>query len=190
MMARRAHDPRRGDGLSPTDPRLLGNPLDFLHGDHMREREICVMLDRIAAAESPDPDAAAHAAGFLAEELPLHFADEEEDLFPLLRQRCEPEDDIERALARLSADHVHAGAETPDLVRLLRLVAEGDAGLTPEDRSLLTRYASHARRHLILENAIVLPLARARLTRRDLDRMRMAMLHRRGLDRLIGGLGC
>ena len=156
----------------------------------MREREICVMLDRIAAAESPDPDAAAHAAGFLAEELPLHFADEEEDLFPLLRQRCEPEDDIERALARLSADHVHAGAETPDLVRLLRLVAEGDAGLTPEDRSLLTRYASHARRHLILENAIVLPLARARLTRRDLDRMRMAMLHRRGLDRLIGGLGC
>ncbi len=62
-MARRAHDPRRGDGLSPTDPRLLGNPLDFLHEDHLREREICVMLDRIAAAESPDQGAAAHAAG-------------------------------------------------------------------------------------------------------------------------------
>jgi hemerythrin-like domain-containing protein len=187
MMARRAHDPRRGDGLSPTDPRLLGNPLDFLHEDHLREREICVMLDRIAAAENPDQDAAAHAAGFLADELPLHFADEEEDLFPLLRQRCEPEDDIERALARLLADHVHAGVETPDLVRLLRLVAEGEATLSPEDRALLTRYASHSRRHLVLENAIVLPLARARLTRRDLDRMRLAMLHRRGLDRLIGG---
>jgi hemerythrin-like domain-containing protein len=77
--------------------------------------------------------------------------------------------------------------ETPDLVRLLRLVAEGEATLSPEDRALLTRYASHSRRHLVLENAIVLPLARARLTRRDLDRMRLAMLHRRGLDRLIGG---
>lgn len=152
----------------------------------MREREICVMLDRIAAAESPDRDAAAHAAGFLADELPLHFADEEEDLFPLLRQRCEPEDDIERVLARLFADHGHAGLETPGLVGLLRRVAEGEAALASEDRALLTGYATHSRRHLILENAIILPLARARLTRRDLDRMRLAMLHRRGLDRLMG----
>lgn len=190
MTARRAHDPRRGDGLSPTDPRLLGNPLDFLHEDHLREREICVMLDRIAVAESPDQDAATHAAGFLADELPLHFADEEEDLFPLLRQRCEPEDDIEHVLARLSADHRHADLETPELVGLLRRVAEGEAALTPEDRALLTRYAAHSRRHLILENAIILPLARVRLTRRDLDGMRLAMLHRRGLDRLIGGLTC
>lgn len=148
------------------------------------------MLDRIAAAESPDQGAAAHAAGFLADELPLHFADEEEDLFPLLRHRCEPEDDIERVLARLSADHRHADLETPELVRLLRRVAVGEAALTAEDRALLTRYASHSRRHLVLENAIILPLARVRLARRDLDRMRLAMLHRRGLDRLIGDLMC
>ena len=184
-MTRRAHDPRRGDGLSPTDLRLLGNPLDFLHEDHLREREICVMLDRIASAESPDPDAAAHAAGFLAEELPLHFADEEEDLFPLLRQRCEPEDDIGRALARLTSDHRHSDDDTPALVGLLRRLAEGGAGLTPEERDGMVRYAAPARRHLVLENAIVLPLARVRLPRNDLDRMRLAMLRRRGLDRLM-----
>ncbi len=184
-MTRRAHDPRRGDGLSPTDLRLLGNPLDFLHEDHLREREICVMLDRIASAESPDPDAAAHAAGFLAEELPLHFADEEEDLFPLLRQRCAPEDDIERALTRLAADHRQSVDDTLNLVALLGRLAEGAAGPEPAERGAIVSYAAQARRRLILKNAIVLPLARARLTRRDLDRMRLAMLRRRGLDRLM-----
>ncbi len=184
-MARRAHDPRRGDGLSPTDPRLLGDPLDFLHEDHMREREICVMLDRIAAAESPDRDAAAHAAGFLADELPLHFADEEEDLFPLLRERCDPEDDIESALERLGADHRRSNIDTPMLVRLLRRVSEGEAILATGDRAAITGYAASTRRHLIVENAIILPLARVRLTRKDLDRMRLAMLRRRGLDRLM-----
>lgn len=143
------------------------------------------MLDRIAADGEPDRGAAVHAAGFLADELSLHFADEEEDLFPLLRQRCQPEDDIERTLARLISDHRHSDADTPVLVTLLRGVAEGVATLTPEDRVSVTRYAAHSRRHLIVENAIVLPLARARLTGRDLDRMRLGMLRRRGLDRLM-----
>jgi hemerythrin-like domain-containing protein len=186
-MARRAHDPRRGDGLSPTDLRLLGNPLNFIHEDHMRERQICAMLDRIAGAEEPDTAAAAHAEGFFANELPLHLADEEEDLFPLLRRRCKPEDDIERVLARLSSDHRCTDADTPQLLSCLRALGSAGSGLGSGDRDLLIRYAALARRHLILENAIVLPLARARLARRDLDRICLGMLRRRGLDRLLEG---
>jgi hemerythrin-like domain-containing protein len=52
-------------------------------------------------------------------------------------------------------------------------------------RTRLARFAGHARRHLILENAIILPFARLRLTRHDLETLRLRMMQRRGLDRLM-----
>ncbi len=55
--------------------------------------------------------------------------------------------------------------------------------LSPEEAqtSVLTRFASHVRRHLAAENAILLPIARARLTRRDLQNLSRQMRARRGL---------
>ena len=50
---------------------------------------------------------------------------------------------------------------------------------------MLTEFASQTRRHLIVENAIILPIARARLDTDDLDALRLGMLRRRGLDRLM-----
>ena len=53
--------------------------------------------------------------------------------------------------------------------------------LSAEDRQVLTRFAGHVRRHLAAENAILLPIARARLTRRDLQKLSQQMRTRRGL---------
>jgi len=175
----------RGDCLSPTDPALLGNPLDFIAEDHLREREICVRLDRIAAAATPDADEIAGVLSYLAGELPLHLQDEEHDLFPLMRRRCPPEDEIGKIIDRLLADHGHAHAQTPRTLAVLgRLLAES-RGPTPGETAQLTDFAKHARAHLIVENAIILPIARARLTARDLEALCRGMLGRRGLDRLM-----
>lgn len=178
--------PSRSDCLTPTDPALLGNPLDFIQDDHLREREICVMIDWVATADASDLDLAEHILSFLRNELPQHLADEEEDLFPLLRRRCEPDDEIDRAIRRLSTDHAHASADTPHVVTILdRLTCEG-TGLSALSRKTLAQYATHSRHHLILENAIILPFARLRLINSDLDTLRLRMLQRRGLDRVMG----
>ncbi|NIR60715.1 MAG: hypothetical protein GWO02_15015, partial [Gammaproteobacteria bacterium] len=60
---------------------------------------------------------------------------------------------------------------------LLPLV-EGGA-LAADDRALLAAFANHARRHLIAENAIIMPLARARLSDDDLRTLRAEMRRRR-----------
>lgn len=177
-------DLKRGECRFPTNPELLRDPLGFIQEDHLRERQICAWLDILADAERPDVDAGFCILEFLRVELPLHLEDEEQDLFPLLRRRCDAEDDIGRAIARLATDHCHAGEDTPlvihDLERLVSAGGEFTGGMRARFRS----YASHARRHLILENAIILPFARLRLTASDLETLRLRMMQRRGIERL------
>lgn len=158
------------------------DPLALMHDDHLREREVLALIDAIAAAETPDPADAAEALAFLRGALPLHLEDEEADLFPLLRARCAPEDDIDRAIGRLADDHRRAAADTRATVAILEAVAASAADLSAEDRETLAAYAGRARRHLFLENAIVLPFAKLRLTAADRRSLRNRMRRRRGLD--------
>jgi len=184
-MSHRTRDRNRGDCLSPTDPALLGNPLDFVYEDHLREREICATLDRLARAEMPDADEAAGALSYLRNELPLHMADEEEDLFPLLRLRCDPDDDIDRAIDRLTSDHLQVKGATAAVVNVLAAIESEARAMAEDERSALAAFGADTRRHLILENAIILPFARLRLTRDDLASLQSGMMRRRGLDRLM-----
>lgn len=160
---------RRGDCLKPTDLSLLGDPLRFFHEDHLREREICTMLEGIATGETARVDAVAHVLGFLREELPLHLEDEEQDLFPLLRRRCEPADEIGKAIERLAADHRRCHRETPPVVAALTRLSHEERRLSDTERTHLVDYVDHSRSHLIFENAIILPFARLRLTESDLQ---------------------
>lgn len=184
-MGRHTRDRNRGDCRTPTAPALLGNPLEFVYEDHLREREICAALDRLARADIPDETEVESALSYLRNELPLHMQDEEEDLFPLLRLRCEPDDDIDRAIDRLTADHDGVRDRSPDVVAILAALEEVRRAMTPGETSTLARFGAETRRHLILENAIILPFARLRLTAADLAALRMSMMRRRGLDRLM-----
>ncbi len=174
----------RGDCLKPTATLLLGKPLEFIHEDHLRERQICTMLDEIADAKTPSLESAADALSFLDNELPLHLRDEEEDLFPLLRRRCEPEDEIGKMISRLLSDHMHAVEDTPPVIAILERLGQGTDELTTHERESLKKFARHSRRHLILENAVILPFARLRLMQRDLETLCLGMCQRRGIDRL------
>ena len=171
----------RGSGEAPTDPSLLANPLDFLVEDHLRERQLCAVIDGLATAEALDRQSATAVLRFLNEELNVHLRDEAEDLFPLLARRCTKEDAIDEAIARIRADQDEAMRLLPEVRAMLAGCLDREASLTADERAALSRFAGHVRRHLIAENAILLPIARARLTRADLRSLSKLMRMRRGL---------
>jgi iron-sulfur cluster repair protein YtfE (RIC family) len=143
--------------------------------EHFRQRAQCSDMERLAATEVPQPELARGILINLCRDLPLHFADEELSLLPRLRARARPEDEIETLIERLEAEHRTSQAALADLVAALICLADG-ALPAPEDRSALRALAQAHRRHLTLENAVLLPLARGRLTIPDraaiMDEMR------------------
>lgn len=162
---------------------LLKNPLDFIVEDHMREREVCVLIDRLVAALPVQSDERQMMLSFLKDQLPQHLADEEIDLFPLMLKRCDPEEEIETVIGKLVADHVHAVSDAPAMAALIEAKEADTAAFSDSACAFMTEFSKHARRHLIVENAIILPIARAHLTKDDLITMRSHMLERRGLER-------
>lgn len=177
----RLNPSQRGDWLSPAEMARLGSPLDLINEDHYRLRHICAVLDRLSGKPSREPVDLDHTRGFLRMELTAHIKDEEEDLFPMLRKRCEPDDQVDKTLDRLSKDHAgHLEGAKSCLVILDRFQSQSPE-LTTDERDVLRRFADKKRRHLILENAILLPLARARLLTTDLRQMLEHMQDRRGL---------
>ena len=162
----------------------FGNPIEFLFNEHDRQRVICATLELLAhdCAADDAPENAALVLDYLERALPLHIADEEEDLFPLLMRRCAPDDEIDNIVALLSSEH-----ET-DEINYLALIVPLHAiinGLRPPDP---VRFAVDARafavlqrRHLGWENGTVLPLARRRLRAEDRVEMARKMAERRCL---------
>lgn len=172
------------DGKTPTSVMLLKNPLDFIAEDHLRLRAMCAELDRLAEATVIEGPAISGVIEYLEHELPLLLADEDDDLMPRILSRAEPEDELPKLVKRLEKEH-------SKIAEHLNAVASGLAGLalaTSISNALRTSMhdlADAARRHLILENAVLLPLAKARLTEDDLHALRTAMLKRRGLESLF-----
>ena len=171
----------RGSGEKPTSLGLLAHPLDFISEDHLRERQVCAMISRLATADALDRQAATTVLRFLNEELNVHLRDEAEDLFPLLARRCTEEDAIEGVIVRIRADQDEAMRLLPEVRAMLAGCLDKGADLSAKERGVLSRFAGHVRRHLVAENAILLPIARVRLTRADLRNLSKHMRSRRGL---------
>lgn len=177
-----AHPP--ATEIESLPPELVHEPLNWLFAEHYRHRQLCKIIEHIARSEAFDADRIVAALRFLRQDMPLHVLDEEEDLFPLMRRRAQPDDDLERILGDLGADH-HADAERVQFLiegleaALNRKTAPAsDAGLRP----LLLIFVAHERRHVALENAIVLPIARLRLTPEDLRALSRRLAARRGVQ--------
>ena len=99
----------------------------------------------------------------------------------LLARRCTEEDAIEGAIDRIRADQDEAMRLLPEVRAMLTRCLDRGADLSAKERGVLSRFAGHVRRHLVAENAILLPIARARLTRADLRILSKHMRSRRGL---------
>lgn len=160
----------------------IADPLDYLRLEHERQRAVLDALERLVATmdEGAVAGAAQEILAFLIEDLSRHIADEERDLFPLLEQRCPPEDGLKGILKRLRSEH----EMDEDLVDFLRddleTLARGHALANPTRLLInLREFASTQRRHLAWEDETVAPLAEKRLTRED----RAAMAERMRLRR-------
>ena len=158
---------------------VLPDPLTQFAQEHLRQREVCAMLDTLAAAPQPDRAMAREALRHLSTALPGHMRDEGRILFPLLRQSSAPDDEINDTLRRLDSDHAQSTQALGAVTAALGRIADTGGALTGEEAAAVSGFAAHKRRHLVVENAIVLPLARVRLTAEDLEALRNAMLRRR-----------
>lgn len=164
--------------------RCPDDPLDFILYEHLRHRVMCNALDALATAETFDAAAVANLAEFIRADLSMHIADEEEVFFPTLLQRCRPEDEIDVALKRMNREH----AEDRDLsaqVRIFLLTAAMEKRSLPSipgASEALKRFAHNQRRHMMLENAVLIPLARQRLTDEDFALLALRLEARRPLS--------
>lgn len=182
-MAAQSGDQVRAGGLRPTDVGLLDRPLDFILANHDRIRTMCAMIAIVADDPGTPPEIIRQVAGFVRTDLPVLIGDESEDLLPLMQRRCEPEDEIDRLRARLDAEHDTAMYLMPDALAALEALEDGLGPVPEASVHLLRSFAAHLHRHLIFENAILIPLARARLTPEDISSLRLRLMARRGLDR-------
>jgi iron-sulfur cluster repair protein YtfE (RIC family) len=163
---------------------LLRDPLAFLTAEHGRHRLLCDTLLAADSAAAIEPADARSLVELLTYDLALHVIDEEEDLFPLLRRRGLPEDEIETVLGELSGEHADEQKIAHEIVAGLRhALAKGwattaVAGLHEHLRGL----ARVERWHLAREDAVVLPIARRRLGPDDQADLGQRMAARRGID--------
>jgi len=169
---------------------LLREPIEYIFADHYRLRQVVAAMDRLLMeglfvsplVEDNGPDVAV-VRTYLVEELPIHIADEEEDLFPNLEQRCPEDGETKQILATLRQEHVE------DFALLLPVTAGLDnllAGGAVLERELFeastARFVETQRRHIIWENNIVLPLARRYFTIDDMAIMGHNMAARRNIE--------
>jgi iron-sulfur cluster repair protein YtfE (RIC family) len=169
--------------IEPTPPELLRHPLDFLFAEHYRHRQLCRILDHLAEAAAADLPLMARADDFIRYDLALHVIDEEEDLFPLLRRRCDPDDDIDQVIGRLSGDHRDDAALAKTVRQhLSTALAKGlPVWRMAHAARDLRQFARQERAHVALENAVVMPLARTRLRPEDLRALSGRLAARRGI---------
>lgn len=170
-------------GIERSPPALLKEPLEFLFAEHYRHRQMCKILEYLAVTAAFEAALIATTDDFIRYDLALHVIDEEEDLFPLLRRRCVADDDIEDVLGRLSADH----ALDQELARVARgvfaraLEKQTPPSQIPGAPEALLKLARQEKSHMALENAVVMPLARRRLTEEDVQSLSVRLAARRGV---------
>lgn len=149
---------------------VLEDPLVAISREHAQERALCDTLEAIADAlpSPPDPALCASLTRELDENLLRHHADEEVGLFPLLRARAHPEDRAEEILAHLEEEHAEAEALAAEVVATLEQLANAACGPPCASEAAVAGYVLRGffqsrRRHLVWEEATVLPMAATRL---------------------------
>jgi hemerythrin-like domain-containing protein len=168
--------------LEPLPLALLHKPLDYILADHLRQRVLCVLCEQIADADRIDVDIVHEIVDYLKSDMVVHVIDEEQDLFPLIRRRAEPEDDIEPALGQLSGDHAAEERIASAIVeKLEHAIVQPAQSISDDLRTALRQFAQSERQHLALEKATVMPLAKIRLNQRDLRDLAARMAARRGV---------
>jgi iron-sulfur cluster repair protein YtfE (RIC family) len=157
------------------------DPIEFILAEHLNHRRMCRALERLAAADEFDAAKITGLLDFIRFDLTLHVIDEEEDFFPMLRQRCQAEDVVDEVLERLTLEHAEDKALSVRVRDVLNacLIIRNPPHAIEGGPEALAAFAKHEMRHLTLENAVIVPLARRRFNAEDLRILSKRLLVRR-----------
>jgi Hemerythrin HHE cation binding domain. len=171
--------------VAETPDALLSDPITWFFAEHHRHRQFCDLMQRASMATTFDEEVLSWLLDFVVHELALHVLDEEQDLFPLMRARAQPEDNLDAVLGRLSGEHAKDLTRAATVRHHLAICLRQQTPISRNNvrRRALESFAIHERSHLALENAVVLPIARLRLTERDLVELSNRLATRRGIAR-------
>jgi len=167
------------------------DPLGLLFDCHRRIELFLKMLLKVASdlqgsqLDKQHRDALEAALRYFSTAMPRHTADEEESLFPRLRQMNSPESD--EALKRievLEADHIAADRDHQRVDVLGRKwLAQGQLPQAELDElmTLLNRLQQMYTRHIQIEDTSLFPAARRMLSEDQVRKIGREMAERRGL---------
>tara|TARA_B100000029_G_scaffold379614_1_gene374466 strand:- start:738 stop:1265 length:528 start_codon:yes stop_codon:yes gene_type:complete len=160
----------------------IGDPVEFLYGEHADLVEWCDELARLSEDPTTDdaPRVAATLLEFLEVTLPRHISDEEDELFPRLKKRAPFDERLMHVIEQLQTEHredvEHVEALRDSLHRLSFGRAIPDLALFA---AFVRVFTMLQRRHQNLENNVVLPAAFEYLDTEDREALARSMLSRR-----------
>lgn len=148
-----------------TPPASPDEPADFLYACHRRIEQRIDAIERAAAALADRPEEAltalVSAMAFLDTSGALHTEDEEESVFPRLRQSLERGEWA--LLASLEHDHVEADRLAARLREIVERARRGEPAL-PELRALAQQFVAFYRRHIAWEDETLIPMVQRLLS--------------------------
>lgn len=150
----------------------LVTPLEYIFADNFRCRVLCNLLSMIGSGREVGADVVSACRDFLLRDFLIHLADEKQALFPLLIERTSEEDGVLAAVRQ----------QRPGFAMINRLAGALDR--RPERArgaaSLFSDFVSDERRHIAVENVVLLPVAKKRLRPSDLTWLTAVMRDHRG----------
>ncbi len=166
----------------------FSDPTGLLSDCHRRIEMFLRTLEEVASViDRPLTDetrAALHSAlRYFREAAPKHTADEEESLFPRMRQKCDP--NVEAAIKRLEPlehDHLLAGylhAEMEELGQRYLTVGSLESTGVDAFRKAIASLVSIYEQHIGIEDDLVFPLAKRLLSVADKTAIANEMAARR-----------
>lgn len=184
MVGQHDHElaPSHAHALDAPPFHLLDSPLEYFLADQLRSRLLCSLLRKFVNERSASREDADLVIAFLTRDLPLHRADEENDLVPALRKRARPEDNLGAILAQLRADDRQTEPLVDVIVSALsKLSGEDAVKLDRQHLEAMQAYAASEHRHIAIENGVVLAIAGVRLNKLDIKAISRGMKARRGV---------
>lgn len=169
----------------PTPPRDPNEAIDLLVDCHARIRRFTEIAQRLATVpHAPDAqvvDAAASLRRYFEQAFPLHVIDEDISLLPRLKQLRLPSE-VAVAIQVLELEHSEIEPLVEGMCLLWKDVERSPARLAelqPQMLEILDSLRPKLLTHLELEEAVVLPYARATLGAQALSEVAQQMRHRR-----------
>ena len=168
--------------LLPSPAPDFDDPLGLLAACHQRMLDHCALLERLPAwlSDQGIDDDARHLAERVLRYFDTaarhHHADEEEDLFPLLRSNTA----LVSLLDTLEREHATLEDAWRRLAPLLKDILDGRTA--PELDTTIGAFVIAYRQHIDRENTELLPAAGRLLTPAQVTALGQAMANRRGVD--------